>query len=59
MLSKTGNRFLCSATVRFDVTSRMSATSALAPVIRLGYVKMVVMALPYTVVLTLVGFLAQ
>ncbi len=34
-------------------------TSALAPAIRLGYMKMVVMALPYTIVLTIVGYLAQ
>ncbi|MFK7863313.1 MAG: sodium/proton antiporter NhaB [Pseudohongiellaceae bacterium] len=32
-------------------------TSALAPLIRLSYGKMVLMALPYTVVLTIVGFL--
>ena len=30
-------------------------TSALAPLIRLSYVKMLWMALPYTIVLTLVG----
>jgi NhaB family Na+:H+ antiporter len=33
-------------------------TSALAPLIRLSYARMVVMALPYTVVMTLTGFLA-
>jgi len=32
-------------------------TSALAPLIRLSYMRMVVMALPYTVVLTTVGLL--
>jgi len=32
-------------------------TSALAPLIRLSYMRMVVMALPYTVVLTVVGLL--
>ncbi len=34
-------------------------TSALAPAIRLGYMRMVIMALPYTLVLTLVGYFAQ
>ena len=33
-------------------------TSALAPLIRLSYGKMVVMAFPYTIVLTIVGLLA-
>ncbi|MBT3710878.1 MAG: sodium/proton antiporter NhaB [Gammaproteobacteria bacterium] len=34
-------------------------TSALAPLIKLGYIRMVIMALPYTIVLTIVGFLFQ
>jgi NhaB family Na+:H+ antiporter len=33
-------------------------TSALAPLIRLSYMRMLVMALPYTVTMTLTGFLA-
>jgi NhaB family Na+:H+ antiporter len=33
-------------------------TSALAPLIKLSYMRMVIMALPYTVVLTTVGLLA-
>lgn len=33
-------------------------TSALAPLIRLSYVRMAIMALPYTVVMTVTGFLA-
>ncbi|HMN80067.1 MAG TPA: hypothetical protein PKA20_09070 [Burkholderiaceae bacterium] len=33
-------------------------TSALAPLIRLSYVRMTIMALPYTVVMTVTGFLA-
>jgi len=33
-------------------------TSALAPLIRLSYMRMVVMALPYTVTMTVTGFLA-
>ena len=34
-------------------------TSNLAPALRLGYGQMVWMAVPYTVVLTIVGYLAQ
>ena len=33
-------------------------TSALAPLVRLTYLRMVVMALPYTVALTVTGLLA-
>jgi len=33
-------------------------TSALAPLIRLSYVKMLWMALPYTIVLSIVGMIA-
>jgi NhaB family Na+:H+ antiporter len=33
-------------------------TSALAPLIRLGYGRMVLLALPYTIVMTLTGLLA-
>jgi NhaB family Na+:H+ antiporter len=33
-------------------------TSALAPLIRLSYLRMVVMALPYTIVMTAVGLMA-
>jgi len=33
-------------------------TSALAPLIRLSYGRMVVMALPYTITMTLVGLLS-
>ena len=33
-------------------------TSALAPLIRLSYMRMVVMALPYTVTMTVTGLLA-
>ena len=32
-------------------------TSALAPLIRMSYARMVLMALPYTVVMTMTGFL--
>jgi NhaB family Na+:H+ antiporter len=33
-------------------------TSSLAPLINLSYMRMVVMALPYTIVLSIVGFIA-
>ena len=33
-------------------------TSALAPVIRLGYGRMVILALPYTITMTIAGLLA-
>jgi NhaB family Na+:H+ antiporter len=33
-------------------------TSALAPLIRLSYMRMVVMALPYTITMTITGLLA-
>ena len=36
----------------------MGCSSALAPLIRLSYMRMLVMALPYTVTMTLTGFLA-
>jgi len=55
----TGTNLPSVATPNGQAAFLFLLTSALAPVIRLGYVKMVVMALPYTVVLTLVGFLAQ
>ena len=33
-------------------------TSALAPLIRLGYGRMVLLALPYTITMTITGFVA-
>ena len=55
----TGTNLPSVATPNGQAAFLFLLTSALAPVIRLGYIKMVVMALPYTVVLTVVGFLAQ
>ena len=55
----TGTNLPSVATPNGQAAFLFLLTSALAPVIRLGYLKMVVMALPYTVVLTIVGYLAQ
>ena len=55
----TGTNLPSVATPNGQAAFLFLLTSALAPVIRLGYVKMVVMALPYTIVLTIVGYLAQ
>ncbi|MBO6555724.1 MAG: sodium/proton antiporter NhaB [Pseudomonadales bacterium] len=55
----TGTNLPSVATPNGQAAFLFLLTSALAPVIRLGYIKMVVMAFPYTVVLTIVGYLAQ
>ena len=55
----TGTNLPSVATPNGQAAFLFLLTSALAPVIRLGYVKMVIMAFPYTIVLTIVGFLAQ
>lgn len=55
----TGTNLPSVATPNGQAAFLFLLTSALAPVIRLGYVRMVVMALPYTIVLTTVGYLAQ
>ena len=55
----TGTNLPSVATPNGQAAFLFLLTSALAPVIQLGYVRMVVMAIPYTIVLTIVGFLAQ
>jgi len=55
----TGTNLPSVATPNGQAAFLFLLTSALAPVIRLGYIKMVIMALPYTIVLTVVGYLAQ
>ncbi len=55
----TGTNLPSVATPNGQAAFLFLLTSALAPVIRLGYVKMVIMALPYTIVLTIVGYFAQ
>lgn len=55
----TGTNIPSVATPNGQAAFLFLLTSALAPVIRLGYMRMVTMALPYTIILTLVGFIAQ
>jgi len=53
----TGTNLPSVATPNGQAAFLFLLTSALAPLIRLSYMRMVIMALPYTVVLTIVGFL--
>ncbi len=55
----TGTNLPSVATPNGQAAFLFLLTSALAPAIRLGYMRMVVMALPYTIVLTIVGYFAQ
>jgi len=55
----TGTNLPSVATPNGQAAFLFLLTSALAPVIRLGYMRMVYMALPYTVVLTIVGYFTQ
>ncbi len=55
----TGTNLPSVATPNGQAAFLFLLTSALAPAIRLGYMKMVWMALPYTIVLTIVGYLFQ
>ena len=55
----TGTNLPSVATPNGQAAFLFLLTSALAPAIRLGYGKMVIMALPYTIVLTLVGYFFQ
>ena len=54
----TGTNLPSVATPNGQAAFLFLLTSALAPLIRLSYMRMVIMALPYTVVLTIVGLLA-
>lgn len=54
----TGTNLPSIATPNGQAAFLFLLTSALAPLIRLSYGKMVMMALPYTIVLTLVGFMS-
>ena len=53
----TGTNLPSVATPNGQAAFLFLLTSALAPLIRLSYMRMVLMALPYTVVLTIVGLL--
>ena len=55
----TGTNLPSVATPNGQAAFLFLLTSALAPIIRLGYGRMVYMALPYTVVLTIVGYMFQ
>ena len=55
----TGTNLPSVATPNGQAAFLFLLTSALAPAIRLGYLQMVWMALPYTIVLTTVGYLFQ
>jgi NhaB family Na+:H+ antiporter len=55
----TGTNLPSVATPNGQAAFLFLLTSALAPIIRLGYGRMVYMALPYTVVLTIVGYIFQ
>ena len=55
----TGTNLPSVATPNGQAAFLFLLTSALAPAIRLGYMKMVGMALPYTIVLTVIGYLFQ
>ena len=53
----TGTNLPSVATPNGQAAFLFLLTSAIAPLIRLSYMRMVIMALPYTIVLTTVGFL--
>lgn len=53
----TGTNIPSVATPNGQAAFLFLLTSALAPLIRLSYMKMVVMALPYTIVMSIVGFI--
>jgi NhaB family Na+:H+ antiporter len=53
----TGTNLPSVATPNGQAAFLFLLTSALAPLIRLSYMRMVIMALPYTIVLTTVGLL--
>jgi NhaB family Na+:H+ antiporter len=54
----TGTNIPSVATPNGQAAFLFLLTSALAPLIRLSYMRMLVMALPYTVTMTLTGLLA-
>lgn len=54
----TGTNIPSVATPNGQAAFLFLLTSALAPLIRLSYMRMVVMALPYTIIMSLVGFFA-
>jgi NhaB family Na+:H+ antiporter len=53
----TGTNLPSVATPNGQAAFLFLLTSALAPLINLSYMRMVIMALPYTIVLTIVGYI--
>ena len=58
VVDNTGTNLPSVATPNGQAAFRFLLTSALSPLIRLSYGRMVIMALPYTIVMTSVGLLA-
>ena len=58
MLFRSGTNIPSVATPNGQAAFLFLLTSGIAPLIRLSYLRMVWMALPYTIVLTSVGLLA-
>ena len=54
----TGTNIPSIATPNGQAAFLFLLTSSLAPLINLSYMRMVIMALPYTIVLSIVGFIA-
>ena len=54
----TGTNIPSVATPNGQAAFLFLLTSSLAPLIRLSYMRMVIMALPYTIVMTITGFVA-
>ena len=54
----TGTNIPSVATPNGQAAFLFLLTSALAPLIRLGYGRMVLLALPYTITMTITGFVA-
>jgi len=54
----TGTNIPSVATPNGQAAFLFLLTSAVAPLIRLSYMKMVIMALPYTIIMSLTGYIA-
>ena len=58
-MKQTSSPLVAMPAAAYAMQQTSSPSPALAPLIKLGYIRMVIMALPYTIVLTIVGFLFQ
>jgi len=54
----TGTNIPSVATPNGQAAFLFLLTSAIAPLIRLSYMRMVIMALPYTIIMSITGFIA-